>query len=182
MKIVKFIFNFIYWTITFCLIFIAAATALSNLKLPNNGKLLIVQSGSMEPSIKTGSAVFIQKQDTYNTDEIITFSGGNPKNETTTHRIVKSELINGQEIFITKGDANQGEDREQTKITNILGKVSFSLPYLGYIVAFTKTQMGFIFLIVVPAVIIIFSEVLNLKKEILQLIEKRKQKKFSPAS
>lgn len=180
MKIIKLIFYFIYWTVTFCLIIIATAATLSNIKLPNNSKLLIVQSGSMEPSIKTGSVVFIKKQDTYNTGEIITFSSTNPKSETTTHRIVKSELINSLEVFITKGDANQGEDRERTKINNVLGKVVFSLPYLGYIVTFTKTQTGFIFLIVVPAVIIIFSEVLNLKKEVLQLIEKRKQKKLSP--
>lgn len=160
------------------LVIIASSSAFSALKIPGGLKLLVVQSGSMEPTIKTGSVILIKKQDTYGIGDVISFVEGGK--DSTTHRVTKTATINNKEVFSTKGDANQAGDREAISIDNVLGKTVFAVPYLGYIVAFTKTQMGFIFLIVVPATIIIFSEILNLKKEILKLIEKRKEKAFLP--
>lgn len=176
MKIFKIIFNLIYWLATFALVVIASSTTFSVLKIPAGLKMLVVQSGSMEPIIKTGSVVLTKKQDTYSIGDIITFVQGGK--DSTTHRVVKTEVVSGKELFHTKGDANQAEDREAISTENVLGKTIFAIPYLGYAVAFTKTQKGFVFLIVVPATIIIFSEFLNLKKEILKLIEKRKEKLF----
>lgn len=179
MKIIKTIFSCFYWIVIFCLIFIAASTAFSALKIPGGLKLLVVQSGSMEPTIKTGSVILIKKQDTYSTGDVISFVGTD--SDSTTHRVTKTTIVKGKEIFNTKGDANQGEDREAVDVGNILGKTVFSLPYLGYVVAFTKTQKGFIFLIVVPATIIVFSEFLNIKKEVLLWREKRKKQSFQPS-
>ena len=174
MKIIKTIFNIIYWLIILVVVSVSAVTAFTIFKIPGERKLLVVQSGSMEPTLKIGSVVLIQKKDTYSNGEIITFRGKNA-NDTTTHRIIKSELVNGREIFATKGDANQGEDREEVTTENILGKTVLVIPYLGFAVSFTKTQLGFIVLVVIPAVIIVFSEIFNIKKEILELIEKRKK-------
>lgn len=175
MKIVKLISNIIYWLIIFCLIVIASSTAISSLNIPIGVKLYVVQSGSMEPSIKTGSVVIVKNEPDYRIGDIVTFFNNDKKN-TTTHRIFDIKESNGSPLFITKGDANQTEDRDGIKKDNILGKVAFTLPCLGYAVAFTKTQMGLIFLIIVPAVIIIFSEILNIKKQVVELIQKKKQK------
>ena len=180
MKILKNIFNVIYWLVIFVLVLVAAATSFSALKIPGGLKMLVVQSGSMEPVIKTGSIILIKKQDTYSTGDIISFVGASQ--DSTTHRITKITIINGKEVFNTKGDANQGEDRETVKTSNILGKTVFTVPYLGYLIAFTRTQQGFIFLIVIPATIIIFSEILNIKREILLFREKRKSKQPLPSS
>lgn len=171
-KKIKTIGNVIYWLIIIFLVLIAVPTAFSVLKIPGGLKMLVVQSGSMEPTIKTGSAILIKKQDTYSVDDIITFAEGS--NDSTTHRVTRSSIVNGKEVFDTKGDANQAGDREAISIDSVLGKTVFTLPYLGYVVAFTKTQKGFIFLIVIPATIIVFSEFLNLKKEVLKLIERKK--------
>lgn len=179
MKIFKTIFNSFYWLITFSLVVIAATTAFSVFKIPGGLKLLVVQSGSMEPTIKTGSVILVKKQDTYNVGDIISFVDA--EKDSTTHRIIKSGLSLGKEVFNTKGDANQGDDREAVNIDSILGKTIYTVPYLGYLVSFTKTQKGFIFLIVVPAVIIIFSEFLVVKKEVVELIQRRKRKNESPA-
>lgn len=168
MKAVKIIFSVVYCFIILFLVLVASSTALASLKLPINIKLFVVQSGSMEPSIKTGSIVLAKNELDYRIGDVITFFNTDKRN-TTTHRIFNIKESNYKPLFITKGDANQAEDREGIKEENILGKVVFTLPYLGYVVSFTKTQMGFIFLIIVPAVIIIFSEILNLKKEVLRL-------------
>jgi len=180
MKIIKTIFNSFYWLVIFSLVVIAALTTFSALKIPGGLKLLVVQSGSMEPTIKTGSVILIKKQDTYNIGDIISFVGAG--SNSTTHRVTQTTVVKGKEIFNTKGDVNKGEDRETVEIDNILGKTVFTLPYLGYIVAFTKTQKGFIFLIVVPATIIVFSEILNIKKEMLLWTKKRKNKQSFPQS
>ena len=176
MKKIKTIGNVIYWLIITVLVSIAASSAFSAFKIPGGLKMLIVQSGSMEPAIKTGSVILIKKQDTYSVGDIISFVSGGQ--DSTTHRVVKTEVKNGKEIFYTKGDANQGEDRESVSVEKVLGKTIFILPDLGYAVAFAKTQKGFIFLIIVPATIIVFSEILNIKKEITLWREKRKSKEF----
>ena len=180
MKILRNIFNAVYWLLISALIIIATSTAFSALKIPGGLKMLIVQSGSMEPTIKTGSVILIKKQDTYSTGDVISFVGAG--SDSTTHRVTKTNIIKGKEIFNTKGDANQGGDRETIGIESILGKTVFTVPYLGYLIAFTKTQQGFIFLIVVPATLIIFSEILNIKREILLFREKRKSKQPLPSS
>lgn len=179
MKIIKVLFSSIYWLVVFCLVLIALTAAFSALEISDTWKMLVVQSGSMEPSIKTGSLIVIKKQDTYSVGDIISFNAGGF--DSTTHRVVETEVKGGKEFFFTRGDANQAADRETVSVENISGKIVFILPNLGYLISFTKTQMGFIFLIVVPATIVIFSEILNLKKEILKLIEKRKEKIFLPA-
>lgn len=178
MRRFKKIGNIVYWIITVVLLVIAVITASSNFRLPGNLKMLVVQSGSMEPTIKTGSIILIKKQDTYSEGDIITFlSGGN---NSITHRITKTSVVKGKEKFNTKGDTNRREDGETVGIESVLGKTVFTVPYLGYLVAFTRTQRGFIFLIVVPATIIIFSEILNIKKEVLLWKEKRKSKQALP--
>jgi len=180
MRRLKKIGNVFYWLVIASLLFVVATISFSALKIPFGWKMLVVQSGSMEPAIKTGSVVLIKKQDTYSMGDIITFANGGM--DSTTHRVTKTTVVKGKEIFTTKGDANQGEDREAVGIDSILGKAVFSVPYLGYVMAFSKTQQGYIFLIVVPATIIIFSEILNIKKEILLWKEKRKGKPaFSPS-
>ena len=172
----KIVLNIFYWLIIFCVAIISLLLAFSTLKIPGNYKLYVVQSGSMEPAIKTGSIVIVKPKSYYGLGNIVTFLPAGQKNDPTTHRIVEIK-DNGPEIlFTTKGDANTGEDRERIKQSEILGAIIASFPYLGYVVAFTKTQIGFIFLIVVPATIIIFSEVLHIKEEVLRLIEKRKKK------
>jgi len=180
MKILRNIFNAVYWLLISALIIIAASSAFSALKIPGGLKMLVVQSGSMEPTIKTGSVILIKKQDTYSTGDIISFVGAG--SDSTTHRVTKTNIVKGKEIFNTKGDVNQGEDQETIGIESILGKTVFTVPYLGYLIAFTKTQQGFIFLIVIPATIIIFSEILNIKREILLFREKRKSKQPLPSS
>ena len=180
MKILRNIFNAVYWLLISALIIIAASSAFSALKIPGGLKMLVVQSGSMEPTIKTGSVILIKKQDTYSTGDIISFVGAG--SDSTTHRVTKTNIVKGKEIFNTKGDVNQGEDQEKVGIDSVLGKTAFTVPYLGYLIAFTKTQQGFIFLIVVPATLIIFSEILNIKREILLFREKRKSKQPLPSS
>jgi signal peptidase len=178
------VFNVLYWILMLVLLIVAGLAALSAFGLPKSFRLFVVQSGSMEPTIKTGSLVIVQPQSQYKKNDVITFKIQpeadikNP-NLLITHRIFDIKDVGGQTFFITKGDANNAPDMEERPIGNVLGKVVFSIPYLGYPVGFAKTQTGFILLIVIPATIIIYSEAITIKNETAKLLAKRRKKKLS---
>lgn len=135
----------------------------SMLPIFGTNRIFVVQSGSMEPAIRTGSIIFVSPASSYGIGDIVTWqpiSGGTP----ITHRIVR-ELpeLSGMK-FQTKGDANESEDSAIDE-KQILGRVVGDIPFLGYPVSFAKTPIGFILLIFFPSLLIIFDEILNLKRE-----------------
>jgi signal peptidase len=74
-------------------------------------------------------------------------------------------------LYITKGDANNGEDLEPVSKKMIAGKVFFTVPFLGYGLAAIRNPIGFSLLIIVPAGIIIYDQV----KVILAEMKKKKK-------
>ena len=144
----------------------------SILPIPGNYKLLIVQSGSMEPAIKTGSVVIVKPVENYKTNDVITFVDGG-KSNTTTHRVVDMEVVSGQTQYITKGDANNAEDSNKVSENKIVGKVLTSIPYAGYILAMAKKPIGFVLLVVIPCAMIIIEEIGKIRKELKKKTEKK---------
>jgi len=173
--------NILYLIIVAAVLFIAGGTALSVFEAPGGYRMFVVMSGSMKPKIGVGSVVLVGKKQNYKTNDIITFLK-NPSDKlndvktTITHRITEIHNDTGQTTFVTKGDANEASDPEMVTKGQVLGKVILSIPYAGRAIAFTKTQTGFILLIVIPAVILIYNETLNIKKEIIKIIKNRKNK------
>jgi signal peptidase len=174
MKVVKTIINLIYYLIFFVLVLIAGAYLFTNPKIKTNFMLFAVETGSMSPKIPQGSIVLIQKRDSYQNGDVITFRDeGNPKSSVT-HRVVdvSEDKDLGKISYRVRGDANEDPDPELVQSTRVLGRTVFSLPFVGYAVVFAKTQMGFILLIVVPATLIISSELGNIKNEITKKFRK----------
>ncbi len=148
---------------------IALLLIVSVLPIPGNIKFMVVQSGSMEPEIKTGSIVMTKPSSEYKVGDIITFGAYSKTKAPTTHRIV--EIKNG--TYITKGDRNNAPDTKPVSQREIIGKVVFDAPHLGYVVAFTRQPIGFVLVLLIPAAIIITDEV----KKIINEIKKRKCEK-----
>ncbi len=162
MKITKIISNLTSAVI----VAVAVLILISVFPITGNHKVLVVKSGSMEPYIKTGSVVFVSPREEYNIGDVITFAGKGNTESSTTHRITGIENANGRRSFITKGDANNANDTNAASSENVIGKVLFSIPYLGYAVAAAKQPLGFTFLIIVPAALIIIEEVGKIRKEL----------------
>ena len=144
---------------------VVALIVVSILPIPGNYKLLIVESGSMEPAIKTGSVVVVKPAENYKAGDVITFEDGG-KSRTTTHRVLDMEVVSGQIQYITKGDANNAEDSKKISEDKVVGKVLASVPYAGYILAMAKQPIGFFLLVIVPCGIIILEEVGKIWKEV----------------
>lgn len=169
-----------YWLALAFIIAVAVLTAMSVLGVPKQMRVFVVQSGSMSPVIKTHSLVFVQQKQDYGEGDVITFLPPEANNieQTVTHRIFSTEEADGVAGYSTKGDANETPDAWWVPRDSVLGKVVVDIPFLGYPVAFAKTQKGFILLIVVPATLIVYSEAINIKREIKKRLKtKAKDKK-----
>lgn len=123
---------------------------------------LTVQSGSMEPAISTGSVVFVKDIPAENVEEgdIITYrdDGGN----LITHRVIKKYTAGDSLRFVTKGDANENRDSEPVYRNDFVGKVTMSVPLMGYVVAFGNTRFGYLVMVLIPVMLLIFNEVWEL--------------------
>lgn len=99
---------------------------------------MTVLSGSMDPSIKTGSVAIIETNltDFKNIEkgDIITFDIGG---SLVTHRAVD---ITEDGVY-TKGDANNARDPWIVTDTNYYGKELFSVPYIGFLVVFIRQHI-----------------------------------------
>ena len=160
------IFTTIYYILLVFVAMIAILLIFSVFPIAGNYKIFVVQSGSMAPAIKMGSLVVVKPAEDYKIGDIITFGPYSKKRAPTTHRIYEIKVVGGQPVYITKGDANNAPDAREITKRDILGKVLFSIPYLGYAVAFAKKPLGFVLIIIVPAAIIIIDEIQNIYREI----------------
>ena len=174
----KKIFKFFYTLLIVGLFVIAGLVFLSAFNTPIKFRLFSVNSGSMEPVIPLGSLVVVVPVNEYQASDVITFRSERKAKETATHRIV--EVVKNEETgkisFKTKGDANENADSEEIVLSRVVGKVVTIIPLLGYILSFAQTQLGLILLIVIPATMIIYSEVQTIKNEILKKIKDKKEK------
>ncbi len=139
-------------------IIIALLLVVSFFPVTGNYKIMIVQSGSMEPTIKTGSIVIVRPAPSYDVGDVITF-GPTPRGKiSTTHRIVAENIKNGLETYTTKGDSNDSADLKGVLQKDVLGKMYLSIPFVGYALTAVKEPIGFLVLIIVPALLILFDE------------------------
>lgn len=125
----------------------------------------VVLSGSMEPALHTGSVVGVEpiNPEDIRAGDIVMYSSPD-KTTLITHRVAEIKNSPGLQ-FITKGDANKNPDIMPVQPDQIVGIVAFTIPFVGYLTLFVRTPLGFILIFLVPAVILIGSEVLHLWDE-----------------
>jgi signal peptidase len=122
----------------------------------------VVKSGSMEPAIPVSSIVVIAPSEQYGVGDVVTFGTESTGRIPVTHRIVEVEGSGAARTYITKGDANEEADMTPVDPSAIIGSVRFSVPYLGYLIEFLRTPLGYALLVGVPAAIIILDEIADI--------------------
>ena len=166
------ILKFLYYVILICIIAIALLLVVSTFPITGNYKFFVVLSGSMEPAIHTGSVVAVKPEQDYRIGDVITFLSGVKTEPPITHRIYDIKVVGSEPVFITKGDANNAPDSREIAKRDIVGKVLFSIPFVGYVVEFAKKPIGFAIIIIVPAVLIIGDEIRKIFNEVKNKKEK----------
>lgn len=123
------------------------------------------KSDSMNPAIDRGSITIVKSFASYQIgDAIAYYAQIDGQEEIITHRIMDI----GGNVYTTKGDANEVADRELVKPRLVIGRVIATVPYLGYLITFAKSLVGNWLLIILPAFIIIASEILRIIRELEQ--------------
>ena len=99
----------------------------------------VVLSGSMEPALSVNDLVIVRATDSYEKDDIVVYQSGS---SLVIHRIIS---ISGDEV-ITQGDANNTQD-EPINLSDVMGKAVAHIPFVGALILFLKTRVGFILII-----------------------------------
>ena len=104
--------------------------------------VLIVRGGSMAPTIERGAIAIVDTHArTPGVGDIVSFH--EPPHVLVTHRIIA--LRDGG--FITRGDANKSDDPTIRKPADVVGTVSFSVPYVGYVLYALERPLVFVLLL-----------------------------------
>ncbi len=90
---------------------------------------MAVGSGSMEPSIKVADAVIVKKTMEFEIGDVLLHVH---EGRIVLHRIVRKEKVFDEFCYYTKGDANPAEDTYLICGENILGKVIYRIPFIGW--------------------------------------------------
>lgn len=147
---------------------------------------------SMEPTINVHDVIIntrVDNPDEIKIGDVITFTSTwqITYGMTITHRVVGTKkLDDGSICYITRGDNNTQEDQACVKENNVIGKVKAVIPGLGRIQAFLSSSLGWLLIIIVPALYIIVKDILKLfklskevKEEELEKENASKNKKIS---
>lgn len=94
-------------------------------------KLIAIATNSMQPSYGRGDAIVYEKIKVkdFKVGDILAYQ---KDDIVVTHRIIKVWKKGNEYSFVTKGDNNNTEDYYMPKSSDVLGKVRFSLKYIGY--------------------------------------------------
>lgn len=175
----KTVFKIIEWilfVVLLCLLFVVISPKLPIKNLP---KSFVVVSGSMEPTIKTGSVAFTQSVDPKNikAGDIIAFTSPNDPKDTILHR-VNSISSADPLLFKTKGDNNNDIDAWDVQDVGVKGVYFFAIPYLGTLAATLRQPWGFSIIVGIPALIFIIGQILNIKKAIDEEVNRKVSQKL----
>jgi signal peptidase I len=105
-------------------------------------KPVAVYSGSMEPKLPVGALALdraIPSQDV-RVGDVITFSDPYVKGRLVTHRVIDVLETPRGLAYRTKGDANPSRDPWTIRLAGQVGRVSFSVPFAGYILFYAHTR------------------------------------------
>ena len=107
-----------------------------------------VVSGSMEPEIPVGSAIYVHAEapEQIAEGDIIAFQSGD---SVIAHRVVRNQTVEGS--FTTKGDANADQDMNPVSYDELIGRVTFHIPMLGEFMTILTGTVGKIYLLIFAA-------------------------------
>jgi signal peptidase len=117
---------------------------------------LVVRSGSMAPTIPTGSVVFYHKvaANQVKVGQVIVFSRPGQPSERVTHRVFRVATGPAGRYFVTKGDANGVADDWRVPAVGTGWVASFHVPVIGYVLADLQSTTARLLLLLIPALLL----------------------------
>lgn len=118
-----------------------------------------VYSGSMVPTLRVGSIAFDRPVagDSVRVGDVITFQDPYARGRLVTHRVIRIFHTKNGLAYRTKGDANAARDPWTIKLPERVGRVSFSVPFVGYVAWYAHTREVRGVLILLAAIFVLVS-------------------------
>jgi signal peptidase I len=125
--------------------------------VPMTGRTtLIIGGGSMGPAIPIGAAVVVDPVPPTElaVGDVVSLRTGTNLKSIFTHRVTRIVQRDDGLWVETKGDANSSVDPSLTPAANLIGRVSWSIPYAGYLLALLSIPSGVLFVILLAGVLL----------------------------
>jgi len=117
---------------------------------------LIIGGGSMEPAISMGTAVIVDPVPAgdIRVGDVVSLRTGPGLTAIFTHRVTRIVERDGVPWVETKGDANAAADPSITSTEHVIGRVSATVPFAGYLLALLSVPSGVLFVVFLAAVLL----------------------------
>jgi signal peptidase len=130
-------------TIFLVLIFWAGLT----FALGTSSPAYVVSSGSMIPTLNVGDIIVVKDKGTFRTlqvGDIIVFNSPTGDGRVIVHRIYSLSADQYGVAIYTKGDNNPVPDAWVVRESHYIGKVVFTLPYLGRVTSVIQPPLNYV--------------------------------------
>lgn len=116
-------------------------------------RALVVRSGSMAPAIQSGDVVVTRlvRPSVVRPGDVVTFRDPSRQGDLVTHRVVQVRPEGDVLAFVTRGDANTGEERWSIPRDGTIGAAAFRVPAAGRVLAWLRMPALRISLLLVSA-------------------------------
>jgi signal peptidase len=121
-------------------------------------------SGSMEPAISPGDVVIDEGIAPWEAKpgDIVTFRDPEDESKLLTHRVVSTKDTGSHIWFVTKGDANNTREHWRVGATGEIGRVVYTVPWVGHLAVFARSKLGWGLLVGIPLVLIMVEELVRI--------------------
>jgi len=161
------LWNVLRW-VGSCLLLGVLALALLIVLVPRlvGVQFVTVLSDSMRPTFERGAVLVVRPVDSaaIQVDDVIVFRQAHDATSTVAHRVTAVSGDGSSASFETKGDANEMPDRGPVPAADVVGKVEFHVPLLGYAARHLRTPLVFLLMIGIPGSLIIGQELWNIAR------------------
>ena len=126
---------------------------------------MIVLTDSMYPEIESGDLIIckqIEPEEVKTGDIICFYDPSGNGTSTVTHRVIEvTKDENGDLAWITKGDANNVEDRAIVPSSKLVGVYSTRIKGAGNIAMFMQTTHGLTICVICPIILLVAYDVIR---------------------
>ena len=153
MKALRFTSSFAVWMVAGLLLGLLAITTVPRVVgyVPYT-----VLTGSMQPSIAPGDVVIdkpVQPSE-LRVGDVVTFPDPANKERLITHRVRRVDNRAGTVRVVTRGDANNQDERWAAPADGRVGRVAARVPMVGHVLQRIHSPLGRMLLLVVPALLL----------------------------
>lgn len=138
-----------------------------------------VLSDSMSDTFEAGDVVISKSVDpaTLEVGDIITFSSIDPETfgQVFTHKIREVTTYEGEPAFVTYGTTTGSDDSYPVPFANVMGVYVSSVPNLGEFFQFFKTPKGYVFVVLIPFLLLILVQLIHFFKLLKEYREEKNE-------